>query len=82
MWESGPAGRHRIADALLSYALPRHVPGAAVAGTAGLLDGALCQQSASADLLASARRCAPVCCSSQVLVLHMEVCHHLAPLAF
>jgi len=59
VWESGPARRHLVADALLGYALPRHLPGAAVAGTAGLLDGALAQRGASADQLASARRCAP-----------------------
>ena len=59
VWESGPARRHLVADALLGYALPRHLPGAAVAGTAGLLDGALVQRGASADQLAAARRCGP-----------------------
>ena len=57
MWEAGPGGRHLIADALLAYALSRHLPGAAVAGTAGVLDGALAQAGASPDQLASARRC-------------------------
>ena len=59
VWEAGPGGRHLIPDALVAYALGRHLPDAAVVGTAGVLDGALAQAGASPDQLASARRCGP-----------------------
>ena len=59
VWEAGPGGRHLIVDTLVAYALGRHLPSAAVVGTAGALDGALAQQGASPDQLASARRCSP-----------------------
>ncbi len=60
MWEAASGGRHLIADALLSHALGRHLPSAAVVGTAGVLDGALAQAGASPDQLASARRRGPI----------------------
>ncbi|KAK9832639.1 hypothetical protein WJX81_006336 [Elliptochloris bilobata] len=56
VWEAGPASRHLIVDELLACALGRHLLCATVTGTAGLLDGVLAQQGASADQLASARR--------------------------
>lgn len=51
VWEEGgPAGRHLIVDAMLRYALCRHLPaGTSVTGLAGALDRALHRKHSSLD---------------------------------